>query len=213
MSQSVAISSKDRIIITADGKSQDTVTKIISLDVPKIFALTDNVAATVVGMGIENLEKFMFDASFNIKYSQKVLQKLISFEDIVDYMQALIEQRIWAENDKSFMNMIVVGYIGNLPQVRALGTDENNMHKQNLSRLPRGSWDGADKYLIKKLKDKKPDKIEASVAEKVAIRLILKAEKAVPIEIGGKQMLWHIYPDNVDPKTSDYIDKLREKYS
>lgn len=207
MTQIVAIPSKDRIVISADGKSLDTETNETSLVMPKIFPLTGSVAATIAGMGLESIEKFMRIGAFNIAQ-----QGLGSFEDIIDYMHAYVATRVWAENDESYLHMIIAGYKNGKPRIRVLGIPEEGSHKQELRMYTLGNWDKADKYLYDELGKKIYSEIEFRDAEKVAIRTIAKAEKASPADIGGQEQLWHIFPDHTEVKSSDYTGRLRKKY-
>jgi len=204
MSLVSAISTMDRIVVTADGMAVDTETAEVT-NVPKIFKLADNCVAAITGMELEKPGQFMESVALDIKNN-----KVTGIDGIVTRLDGLIKTRTWAANDKAFLYIMVAGYRNNDPIIRLFihgGLDKGAVRMYAL-----GNWDKASGFLYDELGDNPPETIEFRKAEQVAIRTLVKGEMAEPESIGGQAMMWHVFPDRIEEKSIGYTTRLSKKH-
>ena len=207
MTMILAVPARDRIVVMADGMGVDTDTQEVSLHEVKIFALAKNVAALVTGMGLEDIPKFMNEAVSSIKADD-----YSDFKEIVDYMRKRLEKRDWAENDKSSMQLLIVGYLDNQPHIHILGMPEDDFYKKNLHMISLGMWeDESNDYLMKELGDMYDKNRAHRTAELAAVRTLIEGEKVGPDSIGGQEQLWYVFRNHIEKKGTSYIARLRAK--
>lgn len=207
MTLAIGITTKDRIVIVADGKVQDTEKGILNKE--KVFQLSSNCGATLAGMQLKSIDEFVKTLQFNVKD-----QNIIGVKAIAEHIMNFATQRTWAEYDdikKSHLVMLIAGYDNNEPQLYVL-LSTGELSLIDLKRYATGNWDKAIDYLFNALGQKTHGKISSKTAERVAVEMLAEGEEANSKDIGGQGMLWHIRPHKIEKKSPAYLAKLQQKH-
>jgi|GEM_PF-4357759 len=208
MSLTLAIPCKDSIVIAADGRSTDFDTGEARPPVGKIFELTPNSALAITGEGlVDKLDKYMDDLVNAVRD-----KKHTSIDDIVKDVQAVIDRRNWAEHkedhEKSHMGAIIVGY-NEEPKIYAL-LDNRQLVKVDYCVM--GNWKQAIDYLVGNVSRKYRENTK-KVGNKVAVKMLGKANKANPAEIGKPYAIWNVQPTGITQLKEQDVSKLNERYN
>lgn len=180
MTLAIGIAAKDRIVMAADGKVQDTEKGI--LNKPKIFQLSKNCVATVSGQQLKGLDEFIEVLKLNIDN-----QEITGVQPIAEYVTRFASRRTWAQYKdvkKSHIVMMFFGYEQSIPNAYIL-LSTGKLEPLSLKRYATGNWDKMYEYLGNALKQQSYTTISSKKAERIAVEMLFEGEKANSKDIGG----------------------------
>ena len=202
----VSIATRDRVVVLADSRVQDTEKGIIDNQI-KVFELSSNCTLMIAGTMLHGLDEYVKTLIFNVKD-----RKIIGAKAIAKHIQEFSELRTWATTPKSHIITVISGYEGDEPFVLvklSTGVLEEILVKCYVST----NWEGATGFLMDRRGYKTYDKLGYKSAERIAIELLDQAKKEIPDEVGGEGNLWHVTKHKIQKKSPNYLKALRKKYA